>query len=716
MRSYFPNWRTSLAARFILLTVSLTALTLSITAWFSYYSYRQVYQKNLQTKAEEIASFVASITSDRLFSNDYSSLYNYVYELSQTKDIVYAVITDNENGPLTAYLNKHDPIVLSAIEKIGEPDISKVVPIIDQLPNIISVKAPIKFNRQKVGEVILGVDRNVIVNELLHILIWSAIGFVFIILMLIAGIYIVFRFNVLRPAKELMLGAQRVAAGDLGKPIELRSSDELGKLADSFNIMMLNLNQSYDERTKALDDLREFNRTLEIRIEERTRDVESANRELEKIAMYDSLTELPNRKLILDRLARTLKTSELSKSRFSVLLMDLDNFKEINDTFGHHFGDALLTGVSARLLNVLHKTDTIGRLGGDEFAIILPDTDKEGAVKVCEKIIKSLEQTEELHGIPVMVAASLGIAIYPEHGENASMLLKNADVAMYEAKYTKSGYTIYHRDIDTHSPMRIALMNDLRVAIETNQLQLYYQTITEIHAGKTCGVEALARWIHPDKGFIPPEKFIPMIEQTGLIRLFTNWVIDTALEQWAQWYSQGIEVVMSVNLSMRNLQDKEFPNELTKLIKKWSTPSHALMLEVTESAMMHDHDYVLKTLTHFRKLGVDIAIDDFGTGYSSLSYLKRLPVSKLKIDRTFVREMNLNKDDATIVRSTIDLAHNLGLTVVAEGVENEEILTMLNALKCDMAQGFYFSHPVPAQQIVFNVEVPATIKSANDGN
>ena len=679
------RWSASLAAKFVLLIACITALTLGLAAWYSYYSYQRAHLEHLRSKVEVLAGFVAAISPDRIFSYDFSTLYGYVRGLSHTKDVTYAVIIGANGMPMTAYLNRAHPITAEAIKAVGSADIREVSRHIDGMRDAFSTTAPITFNQQQSGQVVVGATRRYVDQELRRILFWNVMGSTLTILLLSVGIFLVFRQNILRPTHALMAGARRVAQGDLRQPIPVTSPDELGQLANSFNEMMASLEQSNSERKLALENLQELNRNLE------------------HLVLYDPLTNLPNRTLIQDRLMQALKTAERTKIPFAIVIMDLDRFKEVNDTFGHQTGDQLLIEVGQCLAKTLHSTDTIGRLGGDEFAIVLPDTDAEGAVCVARKVFLGLEQAFELHGIKFKVAASLGIALYPHHGTDASSLLKHADVAMYEAKHGRLGYTLYNKDIDIHSPRRLALINDLRFAVERGQMQLFYQPIMDIGTGAVRGFEALARWKHPEKGFVAPDQFIPMIEQTGLIQPFTNWVIDEALRQWSAWREQGIEIRMSINLSMQNLQDKAFPQELGALMQKWSVTPHALLLEVTESSMMGDPDRVLQTLNYFRSLGADIAIDDFGTGYSSLSYLKRMPVNEIKIDRSFVKDVCTNKDDAVIVRSTIDLAHNLGLEVVAEGVEDKDIVNFLAELNCDLAQGYYFSRPLPPEQISLSI-------------
>ena len=693
------RWRATLAVRFIVLAASLTAVTLGVTAWISYQTYRDVYTRHLISKAETLAGFVAAISPDRIFSYDFSSLHIYVKKLGDNEDLVYAVVLAENGQPLTSFLDRRRPVVMQAIKEVGSEDAARVARYIASLPDTIEVTAPIMFNQEQIGTVMIGVTRYFIDKDLRQLLLWNSLGSLMIVMLLSFGIYLIFRHSVLRPTQQLMQGARRVAHGDLQERIPLSSGDELGQLASSFNDMMTDLQSSYDQRTLALNELRQLNPTLETRVEERTLAIEKANRALERMALYDSLTALPNRTLVNDRLAQAIKTAERTNNSFVVMLIDLDRFKEVNDSLGHQAGDELLKKVGQRFVETMRDTDTIGRLGGDEFAILLPETSVDGAVSVADKLIKAMERSMELEGLSFTVAASIGIAHYPDHGTDASTLMRHADIAMYDAKLNRTGYSLYHKEIDTHSPRRLVLIGDLRAAFDAGRLALHYQPIIDIATGLPRGVEALARWPHPEKGFIPPDEFIPLIEQTGLVRHFACWVIDAALAQWNAWRQEGIDVVISVNLSMRNLQDKGFPEKLAELMRKWSVTPQALLLEITESAMMSDPDQVLSLLTGFSDMGVQIAIDDFGTGYSSLSYLKRLPVHEIKIDRSFVLDMTRDKDDAVIVRSTIDLAHNLGLKVGAEGVEDEETLTLLRELGCDLAQGYHIRRPGPVDSL-----------------
>lgn len=400
------------------------------------------------------------------------------------------------------------------------------------------------------------------------------------------------------------------------------------------------------------------------------------------------------------------------------MMLDLDRFKEINDTLGHHVGDQALMEIAARLSALLRETDTVGRLGGDEFAIILPGADIRSAEKLAAKINAALESPVELAGCNLSLSGSLGIATYPDHAADEAELLKFADVAMYTAKRTSCGYFVYDARSDSRNHERLAFVSEIREGIKNNQFELFYQPQMELISGKIARVEVLARWPHPVKGMIAPDVFIPVMEQTGLIRTFTHWVLDAALGQWAAWRSAGTHVgaTLGVNLSMHNLIDPSLPDQLMGLLKKWDVEGDCLMLEITESSIMHDPGQVIRTLSRLKETGVKFSVDDFGTGYSSLTYLKRLPVSEIKIDRSFVMEMSANADDAMIVLSTIQLAHNLGLDVVAEGVETREALDTLIRLECDIAQGYHISRPLPADKLVEFIKTWATPLSMGNGS
>ncbi|MBI3803129.1 MAG: EAL domain-containing protein [Nitrospirae bacterium] len=429
------------------------------------------------------------------------------------------------------------------------------------------------------------------------------------------------------------------------------------------------------------------------------RDHRQSEEMVKHLAYHDALTALPNRTLLQERLQAAIVAAEVGQYPMALLLMDLNRFKEINDTLGHHRGDFLLQQVGLLLSNILFEPNLVARLGGDEFAVLLPKlTDKEEVHAVAHKVLQALERPMIVEDLPIGVETGIGIAIYPDHGANAEMLLQRADVAMYIAKETGSGYTIYEDKLNQYSPRRLVLLGELRQAIERNELLLHFQPKVDLQARRVVGVEALARWQHPEHGFIPPNEFVIPAEKSGLIKPFTQWVLNAALRQCYSWQQQGIEINVAVNLSRRNLQDPQMPDLIAEMLSAYHLEPTCLGLEITESAIMADPANAVEVLNRLSRMGIKISIDDFGTGYSSLSSLTELPVSALKIDKSFILGMAQNKN-AMIVRSTIGLAHHLGLNVVAEGVESGVLLEKLTAFGCDEAQGYFISRPIPAEEL-----------------
>jgi diguanylate cyclase (GGDEF)-like protein len=420
---------------------------------------------------------------------------------------------------------------------------------------------------------------------------------------------------------------------------------------------------------------------------------------LEHQALHDALTGLPNRNLLYDRIQQTINKLHREKGSMALMMMDLDRFKDINDTLGHQVGDRILEQVSLRLVNTLRDSDTVARLGGDEFAVALPLQEKGYAEQVAKKILTSLEKPFHIDGYQLFIGASIGMALYPEHGDHVETLLRHADIAMYVSKRNNTGYKIYDAEQDKDNIGRLALSNDLRHALNAEELMVYYQPKLDLKTGLPYGVEALVRWNHAERGFIPPDQIIYIAEHTGLIKQLTYWVLKEAISQCSHWNRQGKQLSVSVNLSTRNLQDPGLFEVVEANLTTYDCDPALLILEVTESAMMMEPEHASQLLNRMDAMGVCISIDDFGTGFSSLAYLKQLPVDELKIDKSFVMNINNNENDAVIVRSTIDLAKNLGLKVVAEGVENADTWDILAILGCDFAQGFYMSKPLPPDQL-----------------
>jgi diguanylate cyclase (GGDEF)-like protein len=468
---------------------------------------------------------------------------------------------------------------------------------------------------------------------------------------------------------------------------------------------MLAANRLGELRTFTPDDLKLFEAlanhasvSLENRhLVERLRS-EVADKEHQ--ALHDSLTGLPNRMLFHQRLSQAIEVGEMRGTKVAVMLLDLDRFKEVNDTLGHHNGDLLLQEIGDRLRRILRAGDSVARLGGDEFAVLVPQlAGEEAATAAAEGIRLALERPFTIADVDIDVGCSVGIAMWPDHGDDATMLLQRADVAMYSAKASQRGVDIYDFTRDTYSLERLALVSELRTAIERGELAVHYQPKVDTNTGRLLGMEALVRWHHPRQGPIAPEEIIAIAEQTGLIRPLTLWVLNQALLECRGWRRAGRPFDVAVNLSIRNLLDAELPSDVLRVLTEVGLPASALTFEITESSIMNDPVRALAVLGRLRSMGIHLAIDDFGTGYSSFSHLRRLPVDEIKIDKSFVQYLATDESDLVLVRSIIDLGRNLGLRVVAEGVEDEVSWQELARFGCDVVQGYVLTPPLAADDL-----------------
>jgi diguanylate cyclase (GGDEF)-like protein/PAS domain S-box-containing protein len=431
--------------------------------------------------------------------------------------------------------------------------------------------------------------------------------------------------------------------------------------------------------------------------------LEQRMREIEHQALHDALTDLPNRTLFHDRVEQALRTARRTGGGVCVMLIDLDRFKEVNDTLGHASGDVLLQEVARRLRAPVRECDTVARLGGDEFGVLAAGiASPADALVLAEKLREALAESIAVAGLALEVESSIGIALAPDHGLDVETLIRHADVAMYVSKVTHNP-ALYSPETDHHSRVRLTLVADLRRALEREELVVYYQPQACATTGAVRTMEALVRWEHPVHGLLTPDQFVPVAEQTGLIRPLTLYMLDAALRQCAEWRRSGYDVAVAVNITGRDLLDLRFPEQVAAAIAHAGVEAEALELEITESTIMADAARARSVLVQLSELGVRLAIDDFGSGHSSLGYLKRLPIDVLKIDRSFVMNMADGSDDAVIVRSTIDLGHNLGLQVVAEGVETQEALAQLMELGCDSVQGYFLGRPQPTDAVEWMV-------------
>jgi diguanylate cyclase (GGDEF)-like protein len=419
------------------------------------------------------------------------------------------------------------------------------------------------------------------------------------------------------------------------------------------------------------------------------------SKELHRMATVDDLTDLANREHFRATVDAEIAAAADSRTLFSVILMDLDRFKEVNDTLGHDYGDLLLRELGSRFKDSVGPGGMVARLGGDEFAFFPgPYRDKEELESFASGLLESARQPITVDELSLELDASVGIALFPRDGKDARTLLRRADLAMYAAKEAQAGFMFYSPEQDRNSAQRLAVLSDFRRALERGEIIVHYQPIVDLHTLAVTGAEGLVRWEHPEKGLMPPLSFIPAVEQSGLIIPLTHHVLDRAIAQCAEWRQMGNEMSVAVNLSVRNLLDGELPKEVERLLSLHSLPPEALDLEITESMIMSDPERAIATMNRLSELGVHFSVDDFGTGYSSLASLRQLPISELKIDRSFVTPMLESDKDLAIVRSTINLGHDLELRIVAEGVEDERTLMRLAMLGADLAQGYHLSKPL----------------------
>jgi len=515
---------------------------------------------------------------------------------------------------------------------------------------------------------------------------WTGLSIAATLLMLFASVWM--GRTIASPVSRLAQFARRVASGDYAAPPPIESGDEIGQLADAFGVM--------------------------------TDAIASREARISELAYCDALTGLPNRVRFMAWLEQSLQAARVSGQPLAVLSFDIDRFRLINDTLGHGFGDRVLQEVGRRLLALdLSGSDRGGcggegccgdgeraaggnataRLGGDEFAVLLPAVDLVTALTVAERVAHALEQPMSVQGQIVDLRASIGLALYPQHAADAAELIRCADVAMYKAKRGTEGVEVYDPAHHERNAARLSLLTELRQAVEDDELVLFYQPKYAFHASDEVHVEALVRWIHPQRGFIPPMEFIPFAEQTGYIKTITHWVMNESIRQCAEWQRGGRKVHVGLNLSARDLLQPDLPAQFRAMLERYGCRAEWITLEITESAVLDDPAKALANLEHLRAIGCQLSIDDYGTGYSSLSYVRQMPVQEMKIDRSFVMNLTTQPDDEIIVRSTIELAHNMGLMVTAEGVETEAVLQRLGVLGCDLAQGYFICRPLAAADL-----------------
>jgi diguanylate cyclase (GGDEF)-like protein len=655
--------RLGLGAKFILTVLVILACTMAANTLYFVQTSTRFHEQQLVERGRALGRLISLISPEAILGFDFLLLNDYTREVSSQPDVVYGVIVSRQGVPISSYVNAKDPLIKKHVGAGASSEVLKLLQKLDGVEELIKLEFPITHNGVVLGRFLVGISNESLRKELRRqVLVQMGVVSV-IVLFLSAAIYGVFRFNVLFPIRKLISASREVGRGRYN-PVEVKSADELGVLARAFNAM--------------------------------AEEVKEEQAKLHRQANFDALTGLPNRMMAFDRINLEIHRARRSGQRFAVLFIDLDNFKNVNDTLGHALGDELLVAIGTRLQGCLRDADTVARLGGDEFLVLVPDVVSEVEVeKIAERLLQSVAEARELHGHKVMIQCSVGIALYPDNGDSVEALMSNADNAMYQAKATQEGSAIFFtEEMNTRLRVRMQMEQDLNVAIELGQLALHFQPIVDTAGPRHRGAEALLRWYHPDKGLISPADFIPLAEATGQIVRIGDWVLEQACRCWSAWHHGGLNPgFLAINVSRIQFR-KRFSRRLAELMSAYGIPPQALEFEITESVLLDDHHQVAEELNSLRAAGVKLSLDDFGTGYSSLSYLKRFRFDVLKIDRSFVAGLPGNPDDVSLVKAILNMANGLDLRVLAEGVETPEQLSFLTAQGCDFAQGYLIAKPM----------------------
>ena len=655
--------RLGLGAKFTLTVLTILAATMAANTFYFLGTSTRAHEEQLVERGRALGRLISLVSPDAILGFDFLLLNDYTREVSSQRDVVYGVIVNPGGAPISSYLDRSDPLIKGALSAVKSDDIPKLLRVLDGQAELIQLDFPIFHNDVLLGKFLLGLSRQSLQREFdrqlyIQILVWTLI-----VVFLSAAIHLVFRFNVLFPIRKLIEASENVGRGEYTL-VEEKSRDELGLLTRAFNAM--------------------------------SEEVRQEQLKLHRQANYDSLTGLPNRMMALDRIRQEISRAGRSGQRFAVFFIDLDSFKNVNDSLGHALGDELLVATGARVQAVLRDADTVARLGGDEFLVLAPDvSDQVQVEEIAERLIRAISEPHVLNGRKVVARGSIGIALFPDDGNSVEMLMANADNAMYQAKGTGQGSAIFFtEEMNTRLHERMQMEQDLNVALDSGQLALHFQPIFDAVTRAHRGAEVLLRWQHPEKGAINPADFIPLAEATGQIVGIGDWVLEEACRRWASWRERGLNPgFIAINISRVQFR-KRFSTRLVELMSTYRIPPHALKLEITESVLMDDHHEVGQELNNLRAAGVALSLDDFGTGFSSLSYLKRFRFDVLKIDRSFVAGLPGDSDDVMLVKAILAMAQGLDLEVVAEGVENEQQLKFLANQGCGLAQGFLLAKPM----------------------
>lgn len=654
----------TLGGRFIFIVVAVLSVTLAVNATYSLSTHKQKVKQQLLEQGQTLGRYVALTSAEAILALDFVTLNNYMEDLTSGQDIVAGFVLDPDDQPMTSHPPRGVPGLAGNPESRRLPNFQLQAILEQQSMDLQVLEFPIVHEGQPLGRLVLAISLHRIVEETRAALLRQLSIYGLIILVVSSSIYLAFRTNVLRPIDELVSGASRVAQGEYSKPVPVIHDDEMGALARSFNGMM-----------------EEVHHDREL---------------LHYQANYDSLTGLPNRLMGMELLYTELNRAQHSGSGFALLFIDLDNFKMINDTLGHAKGDELLKVVGGRVQSALRESDFVSRQGGDEFLVLLTEaSDPIEVEQVAQRIQQAISEATLLDEREIFVQSSIGIVMYPTDGDTAELLMANADNAMYQAKSPNSeAIRFFTAEMNESVQEHLSLYHDLHVAIERQQLYVEFQPIVNSADGEIVGAESLLRWRHPQRGLISPNVFIPIAEATGRIVPIGFWALQQACAALAEWRRQGLDLkYVAVNISRVQFQ-KGILNTVQQVLSDYELRGSDLQLEITESALMERQDDILETMNSLQDRGVRLALDDFGTGFSALSYLKHFPLHVLKIDKSFIAGLPDDAENAALVSGITAMADSLGLTVISEGVEQEQQRAYLDAHANHYQQGFLFGRPM----------------------
>jgi len=705
-----PAVRLGLQTKLNVLAIGLIVVTAALISWFLIQQQFLGEQARLRTQGMTIVSMLTELTESAVSTADKPALHQILDSLDADRDIAYVVVLDARRQQLASRIfgsdaptpippgNQSDRKIDSAVHNIdGHRYLDLLAPIVSTRTAAQSAaSAPATAAGSLIGYLQLGMSFERSENELRGNLI-GAVSVVVALVLVAIVITLLLTRRLIAPIRQLMRAARAVGAGKLDVYVPVSSKDELGLLTHTFNHMTHRLFESQAE-------VATYQRTLEEKVTQRTKELEIATAQAYKLAQHDILTGLPNRALLNQRLRQIVAQAARDGNQVACLFLDFDHFKRINDTLGHDAGDQLLQAVAQRLTSAVRESDTVARLGGDEFVVILPDLDADKAtfeiMNVITRIRESFLSPFRLSDQTPTLTCSIGVSVYPVDAADPGAVIKQADTAMYAAKDAgRNAYRFYTADMNARVQARLQLETDMRRGLMDDEFFLVYQPQVEMGSGRACGVEALLRWRDPERGVIGPNEFIPIAEESGMIQALGARVLRDSCRQVMTWHRHNMMLRLSVNLSVQQLQHDSWLSIVEDALRSSGLPARYLDLEITESVIITHPEKAVATLMKLKQMGVSITVDDFGTGYSSLSYLTRLPIQAVKIDQRFVHGLEQNKNDEAVTQAIIALSHSLGLRVIAEGVETVAQFEYLRSHGCEEAQGYLISRPLEEPEL-----------------